>query len=440
MSDSATDLLTQCPHCHTPFRVTAKQLETADGLVRCGACLGLFSGSLNLIRVKPEPREEDDADPFFDDDISLGDLDLDAPSDSDEGFSADPRERPARDSRPEEEDFVPYEEYQEAADLFDGLEDEEDDEADDGDEQDEFDDDGMEPGDEDWEDEEDWDEEDEGEELEPAEDEFDPGDLVDLEDEELEYEYSRTVVGEEMYAIPPDELPDDLDPAAADDEAADEASGSRWAALTGRAREKSRLRSMLGSLQDDEGLEPLDDADLELLDEDPVLLDAARAERRRRLEQLGLGLAAIILLLGLVLQFINAHLEALNQRASFAPFRPLVCRLLDCPVPPGSAHFGSLYSQELLIRTHPRVPDALEVSFLFRNDANAAQPFPGLELSFRDLNNALLANRLFRPAEYLPPELRPLGLMPPNSSVQILLELADPGPAAVNYTMAFREL
>src|SRR5690606_8441088 len=150
-------------------RVTAKQLETADGLVRCGACLSLFSGSLNLIRVKPEPREEDDADPFFDDDISLGDLDLDAPSDSDEGFSADPRERPARDSRPEEEDFVPYEEYQEAADLFDGLEDEEDDEADDGDEQDEFDDDGMEPGDEDWEDEEDWDEEDEGEELEPAE-------------------------------------------------------------------------------------------------------------------------------------------------------------------------------------------------------------------------------------------------------------------------------
>lgn len=435
MSDSATGLLTQCPHCHTPFRVTANQLEAADGLVRCGSCLSLFSGSLNLIRLKPEPREEND-DPFFDDDISLGDLDLDAAGDSGNSFSADPDERRDRDSRPQEEEFVPYEEYQEAADLFDGLEDEGAGDEDD-DELYESSDDEVEPGNEDWDDEEDWDEDDEEEELEPAEDEFDPGDLVDLEDEELEYEYSRTVVGEEMYAIPPDELPEDPD---ADNEAANEGASSGWAGLTGRAREKSRLRNMLGTLHDDEALEPLGESDLEVLDEDPVLLDAARAERRRRLEQLSLGLASVVLLLGLVLQFVNTHLEALNQRATFAPFRPLVCRLLDCPVPPGAAHFGSLYSQELLIRTHPRVADALEVSFLFRNDANAAQPFPGLELSFRNLNNELLANRLFRPAEYLPPELRPLGLMPPNSSVQIQLELVDPGPAAVNYTMAFREL
>src|SRR5690606_33224661 len=182
-----------------------------------------------------------------------------------------------------------------------------------------------------------------------------------LEDEELEYEYSRTVVGEEMYAIPPDDLPEAPD---ADNEAANEGASSGWAGLTGRAREKRRLRNMLGALHDDEALEPLEESDLEVLDEDPVLLDAARAERRRRLEQLSLGLASVVLLLGLVLQFVNTHLEALNQRATFAPFRPLVCRLLDCPVPPGAAHFGSLYSQELLIRTHPRVADALEVSFL----------------------------------------------------------------------------
>lgn len=43
MSDSEP-LITQCPRCRTRFRVTREQLETADGRVRCGACLAVFQG------------------------------------------------------------------------------------------------------------------------------------------------------------------------------------------------------------------------------------------------------------------------------------------------------------------------------------------------------------------------------------------------------------
>lgn len=33
---------TECPNCHTLFRITAAQLEMADGMVRCGFCKEVF--------------------------------------------------------------------------------------------------------------------------------------------------------------------------------------------------------------------------------------------------------------------------------------------------------------------------------------------------------------------------------------------------------------
>jgi hypothetical protein len=95
-------------------------------------------------------------------------------------------------------------------------------------------------------------------------------------------------------------------------------------------------------------------------------------------------------------------------------------------------------SEQLLVRSHPRYAQALEVNLVFRNDADAAQPFPAIELGFHDTGNRLVANRLFQPGEYLPAELRTSD-MPAHSSIQVTLEMVDPGSDAVNYTLVFRE-
>jgi len=42
-------LATQCPHCHTTFRVAADQLKLRGGIVRCGACQRIFDGNAHLI-------------------------------------------------------------------------------------------------------------------------------------------------------------------------------------------------------------------------------------------------------------------------------------------------------------------------------------------------------------------------------------------------------
>lgn len=38
-----SDLVTRCPTCETAFRVTPEQLEIANGMVRCGKCIGVFN-------------------------------------------------------------------------------------------------------------------------------------------------------------------------------------------------------------------------------------------------------------------------------------------------------------------------------------------------------------------------------------------------------------
>lgn len=43
-------LATQCPHCHTAFKVAYDQLKLRAGLVRCGTCKQVFNGIENLVR------------------------------------------------------------------------------------------------------------------------------------------------------------------------------------------------------------------------------------------------------------------------------------------------------------------------------------------------------------------------------------------------------
>jgi len=77
-----TLFITQCPHCTTAFRTSISQLQSADGMVRCGACLKIFAADDHLLpsadlqtitrsyQEPPSDQEEIDADmlsePLFD--------------------------------------------------------------------------------------------------------------------------------------------------------------------------------------------------------------------------------------------------------------------------------------------------------------------------------------------------------------------------------------
>ena len=112
-----------------------------------------------------------------------------------------------------------------------------------------------------------------------------------------------------------------------------------------------------------------------------------------------------------------------------------LCRFLPC----AEEKFSSTDQIRLLERnvfTHPVIDDALMVTGSFVNQAPFVQKFPNLLISLFDVKGNLIANRLFKPAEYLldnSPERR----FAPGNPVQFRLEVVDPGTNALTYEFEF---
>jgi predicted Zn finger-like uncharacterized protein len=86
--------VTQCPHCRAKFRVRPEQARAHGGLVRCGACRGIFDARLNLVEGKLS-ADEDDADTFGAPRTIMGEAPV-VPAPSDEEVRAAAREAVAK--------------------------------------------------------------------------------------------------------------------------------------------------------------------------------------------------------------------------------------------------------------------------------------------------------------------------------------------------------
>jgi hypothetical protein len=70
------------------------------------------------------------------------------------------------------------------------------------------------------------------------------------------------------------------------------------------------------------------------------------------------------------------------------------------------------------------------------NGANFSQPFPVLLVSMSDIHGKVVAERYFRPAEYLPENSDSRG-MQPGKAVPVSLEVMDPGQNALAFELDF---
>jgi predicted Zn finger-like uncharacterized protein len=52
IASTQASAVTQCPHCSAKFRVRAEQVKLHSGLVRCGACRGIFDAVEHLVEGK----------------------------------------------------------------------------------------------------------------------------------------------------------------------------------------------------------------------------------------------------------------------------------------------------------------------------------------------------------------------------------------------------
>lgn len=152
----------------------------------------------------------------------------------------------------------------------------------------------------------------------------------------------------------------------------------------------------------------------------------------------------MVVLLGLVLPLLLGGLYAYRERTALAnspTLRPVIvafCSVLGCHVP-----LMSDLSQLRVLRrymfSHPKIQDALVINVVFRNAASFEQRYPNLIIKMSDITGTNVATRNFKPQEYLPAESWvEKQTLAAETSVDVSLEIRDPGKNATSFTLDFQ--
>lgn len=396
-------MYTQCPQCETTFQVTTDQLKAANGDVRCGQCLNIFSALDNLSEVAPHSEKHKDdslaADTGSGSDISgdsstsidqnlaeyFGDLFEDSP---DESFDkpikiATPKPSSRNEAKPDSGFFYGANE----ATIEKILESEE-----------------------------------------PAHPESENetaietknGANIGVED------------GIETGIFRLDELESAEPPAKTSNE--DESNESLLSAIekidvTKSNPQPSNAQTSNPQPSNNQQVEEIDTTNVPA-----VILEELQAAKEKQLQPPNTPwmVGSIILMLVFVLQAVYFSRDTLAQNPTYRPLLTSACDILNCEI-------NIKYDYRLIeiigrdVRSHPTARKALIAGTTLINNASYVQPYPLLTLTFSNITGTVLAQRRFTPREYLRSGTDIAAGMPPEIPVQVELQLVDPGKAAVNF-------
>ncbi|HJV51584.1 MAG TPA: DUF3426 domain-containing protein [Noviherbaspirillum sp.] len=331
-------LATQCPHCHTTFRVAHDQLKLRAGLVRCGACKQIFNGIENLLRpdeaertLAPVPPQVEPPPPPVE-------------------------ETPAIDHLPDEPQIEPPASA-EVEDVAPAME-------------------AVPPGD-----------------GETGQEQLAPGEYVS--DDPLQrmtlMDFSPAAPAgiehsSKDAAAPDSGLADELD---ALEKAIDDLQHQPWRAPAEEAAQP---------VESDE----LDQADDNAYEEPAFVKHGRRRERAHRVMRMLMAVGMPMLLLGVLMQGIYIFRNQLAAWFPEAkPALVGACHLLGCQVGlPAQIEAVAIESSELQAATTDQRTFGLSV--LLGNHSAIVQAWPNIELTLNDADDKPIARRVFVPRDYLP--------------------------------------
>lgn len=165
-----------------------------------------------------------------------------------------------------------------------------------------------------------------------------------------------------------------------------------------------------------------------------VILDDLAREKAERLRPSNMpwAVGSMALMLVFLLQAVYFARDDLARDPALRPWLETACSYVGCTLSrPAATDQIEILGWD--VRSHPTAPKALVASTTLINNAPFAQPFPLLELRFSDITGTPLAQRRFKPREYLPAGTDFQAGMRPDTPLHVELELMDPGSAAVNF-------
>lgn len=139
-----------------------------------------------------------------------------------------------------------------------------------------------------------------------------------------------------------------------------------------------------------------------------------------------IALLCVTLLAGQYLWFTQP--ELILQQPQVHPWLQRFCYVFLCTLPstrdPEQFHFKQMPSLQI----QENNPAVIQIDAVFVNQAPFAQPYPILELTFKNLEGIAIAQRHFTPETYLPAEYD-IKEMNPQDSVHIRLKIVNTEPA-----------
>ncbi len=399
-----SSFVTQCPHCRTSFRVSRAQLGAAQGVVRCGACLEVFNAARQLlvnqnVRAVPAPppppaplKSKADQDTLWiHDDLDLDHLDLDEELAkleqqelqlSREFMELEQRATTGAFTRPNQDEQAALDEAWAEQLLRDEA-------------------------------------------PQPA----------TAPSPALQHEVSFSPVTAEE-PLPPAPLTASTLPlqTATAGEPSSDTMATPATETEDAVQKRRRPRRASDNPRHDADPEPDRDGLFDL-DDEPLELEWQKPKSPWG-SRLGWGVLTLLALLALGAQYATYNFDELARQDRYRPWFEWICPTLGCEVPT-KVDIAQVRSSNLVVRSHPDFSGALVVDAILYNRAPFSQPFPMLELRFADINGQLIASRRFKPGEYLAGELAGQADMPPQTPIHISLDILDPGPRAVNYSLSF---
>lgn len=154
-----------------------------------------------------------------------------------------------------------------------------------------------------------------------------------------------------------------------------------------------------------------------------IVKDGGISEHPPELRSWPWAIASLLLALLLVAQ--TAYFFRVDIAARLPGLKPILigyCKLLKCTVPlPQKSDLIGIESSEL--EADPKQVNQINLNALLRNRAPFAQAFPNLELTLNDGQDLPLARRVFKPADYLPPQENEAAGMSANRELNLRLHL-----------------
>lgn len=142
--------------------------------------------------------------------------------------------------------------------------------------------------------------------------------------------------------------------------------------------------------------------------------------------------AMIVLLIAAVFQTLYFQVDTLGRRPELRSVYASLCQLAPCQLPKQynikDLSAGSTHQKE-----HNIYQGALLVETVITNHAKFRQPFPHIDIYFKNMNDEIVAARSFKPSEYLRGNISTSKTMPVRQPIHLALELNDPGINATGY-------